>query len=192
MPAERINADEVERRVERLRADYDPAVEAATEDADPADFPDLVDVAREGYVGGGYAWVVRRPEAQPPLSETMAESDRDERPRALMLLPRGSDDWGLPGGGVEDGETVEEAAVREVREETGVDCAVHDCWLVRRFRTVAEGHDAELHWLQAFFDGAYEGGRVEIQQEEANGAAWFAVPPARMLPANERRAERFF
>jgi ADP-ribose pyrophosphatase YjhB (NUDIX family) len=122
----------------------------------------------------------------------MAESDRDERARALMLLPRGREKWGLPGGGIEGRETVEEAAVREVREETGVECDLEDCWLVRRIRTVAEGRDPELHWLQAFFDAEYAGGRIEIQQGEANGAAWFAVPPTRMLPANERRAQRFF
>jgi len=192
VPAERVNAEEVGRRIERLRADCDPEVERETEAVDAGTFPELVDIARGGYLGGGYAWVVRRPGDQPPLSETMAESDRDERARALMLLPRGREKWGLPGGGIEGRETVEEAAVREVREETGVECALEDCWLVRRIRTVAEGRDPELHWLQAFFDAEYAGGRIEIQQGEANGAAWFAVPPTRMLPANERRAQRFF
>jgi len=43
-----------------------------------------------------------------------------------LLLMRRSDNgcWGLPGGYVERGESVAEAAAREVREETGVEIAV--------------------------------------------------------------------
>ena len=46
-----------------------------------------------------------------------------------MLLARRDKDpgeglWSIPGGGVELGETQEEAAVRETKEETGVDCDV--------------------------------------------------------------------
>lgn len=52
---------------------------------------------------------------------------RDARGRVLLLHFRyrsgalaGTDYWGLPGGGVESGETPAQAAVRELREETGV------------------------------------------------------------------------
>jgi 8-oxo-dGTP diphosphatase len=46
----------------------------------------------------------------------------------LLLIRRGHDPhaglWSLPGGRVEDGETLEQAVRREVREETGVDVSV--------------------------------------------------------------------
>jgi 8-oxo-dGTP diphosphatase len=47
----------------------------------------------------------------------------DDRDRVLLALWNESDEplWTLPGGGVELNETVEEGAVRELREETGYD-----------------------------------------------------------------------
>ncbi|SYZ74446.1 NUDIX hydrolase [Candidatus Zixiibacteriota bacterium] len=43
----------------------------------------------------------------------------------IVLIKRGVEpfkgDWAIPGGGVEIGETVEQAAVREAKEETGLD-----------------------------------------------------------------------
>jgi 8-oxo-dGTP diphosphatase len=50
--------------------------------------------------------------------------------RGNVLLIRRSDDrsWGLPGGGVEPGETWTEAALRECREETGWEVTVTGLW----------------------------------------------------------------
>jgi 8-oxo-dGTP diphosphatase len=44
---------------------------------------------------------------------------------ALVHRPK-YDDWSLPKGKLEEGETWEDAAVREVREETGFNVALHD------------------------------------------------------------------
>ena len=44
--------------------------------------------------------------------------------RILMAHRRDIDWWNLPGGGMELGETVEEAVQREVREETGLEVAI--------------------------------------------------------------------
>ena len=44
---------------------------------------------------------------------------------ALLLIRRTDNGyWSIPGGGVEPGESVSQAAAREVREETGIDCEV--------------------------------------------------------------------
>ncbi|NNU91527.1 NUDIX hydrolase [Anoxybacillus sp. CHMUD] len=50
--------------------------------------------------------------------------DEDQERVLMVLNKRGT--WSLPGGGVEAGETLEEAAIREVKEETGYDVAIGD------------------------------------------------------------------
>lgn len=47
-----------------------------------------------------------------------------EDDRVLLALRKDIDWWNLPGGGMEPGETVEEALYREVREETSLEVAI--------------------------------------------------------------------
>ncbi|WBB70590.1 NUDIX domain-containing protein [Micromonospora sp. WMMD812] len=49
---------------------------------------------------------------------------RDDRGRVLLIHRTDNDLWSLPGGGQEIGETVAQTAVRETREETGIDVRV--------------------------------------------------------------------
>ncbi|MFC4449369.1 NUDIX hydrolase [Halorussus aquaticus] len=186
-----INAESVERRMDRLLAEYgDVPVEEETWERSADRFEREVRQAENGYVGGAYAWVVRRPDEATDLTESMPPEAEDDRKRALMILGRGADRWGLAGGGLEDGERHEEAARREVREETGVECELTDLFLLRHVTVVPEGDsERRIHFLYAFFDATYEGGSITVQPGELDGAAWFAEPPERLLPANGRRAE---
>lgn len=58
----------------------------------------------------------------------------------ILICQRGEDDaygllWEFPGGVVEDGETLEEALVREIKEELGVN--------IRPFRLINNFYDTE-------------------------------------------------
>jgi ADP-ribose pyrophosphatase YjhB (NUDIX family) len=42
----------------------------------------------------------------------------------LVIRRTDNDNWALPGGAMDIGETIAEAGVRETREETGIDCEI--------------------------------------------------------------------
>lgn len=48
----------------------------------------------------------------------------DDAGRILLIQRADNGNWALPGGGIDIGESLGEAAVREVREETGIRCTI--------------------------------------------------------------------
>lgn len=63
---------------------------------------------------------------EPPHTLRVAASAVIVNDRGEVLLHRRSDDgtWAVPGGGIERGESAPQAAVREAREETGLEIEV--------------------------------------------------------------------
>lgn len=183
-----INREPVERRRDRLFERHGPAPVVERHDTPaPEAFEEWRAMSRDGYIGSAYALVRRSPDQSPPLTESMVV-EGEERERVLLILGRGGTRWGVPGGGQEDDETMEETVRREVREETDVDISLLEVGHMRHEIVTCEGYDERLHALRVFFHAAYEGGSVAIQSGELNGAAWFAEPPAtgRLLPSTER------
>ncbi|GAB1329431.1 NUDIX hydrolase [Streptomyces sennicomposti] len=66
------------------------------------------------------------PEAPKPNSLVVAASAvvTDEQGRVLLQRRRDSDLWALPGGGMEMDDSLPGTAVREVKEETGLDVEI--------------------------------------------------------------------
>ena len=48
----------------------------------------------------------------------------DEGGKVLLIRRTDNENWAMPGGAMDIGETIAEAAVRETREETGIECEI--------------------------------------------------------------------
>ena len=96
--------------------------------------------------------------------------------REVLLLRARMGFWVFPKGHPEPGESLEEAAVREVWEETGVRAEVLLPLYPTRYVN-PKGVEREVHWFLMRGEGAP---RLE---EGMTGAGWFSPEEARALLA---------
>ena len=140
-------------------AEQDVVTRRVTRETDASGFESL-----RNRLDRGLAWAVG----------ALVEDDRNR-----LLVVYEDDVWKLPGGGIEVGETREEAVVREVREETGVECIVDDLAAVTEVTVTNDGRRA------MFFFGTYRATPASVDpaadpglpDEAIERVAWKASVP---------------
>lgn len=102
--------------------------------------------------------------------------------KILLALRRDIGWWNLPGGGMEIGETVEEAVYREVEEETGLKIEVE--------QLVGIYSKPQKQEIVLTFRCHVIGGTL-IETEESSECRYFAITalPDKILPKHRQRIE---
>ena len=103
-----------------------------------------------------------------------------------VLMIRVGSHWSFPKGHLEPGETASQAAMRETREETGIDAEIlAECPLAV---PSAKERDRRTVW---FFPARYVGGKLSPQIEEVSEAAWVNISDAAERTTFEPDREAF-
>lgn len=88
--------------------------------------------------------------------------------------PPGVGIWTVPGGGVDLGERMADAAIREVREECGIEITVGDWLDIFEFLQRDDAGRVQYHYVIIDFVAAYVSGEVRAASDVLD-ARWVAV-----------------
>ena len=103
-------------------------------------------------------------------------SFREGEPFVALIATRGRTRWGLPKGAVSEGETSEQAAIREVQEETGLDATI-----VKPLDTIEyffRAGGSLIHKKVDFYLMNFTRGELVPQLSEVDDVEWVALAEA--------------
>jgi 8-oxo-dGTP pyrophosphatase MutT (NUDIX family) len=101
---------------------------------------------------------------------------RNGAPHVALIATRGKTRWGLPKGAVSEGETSEQAALREVLEETGLQAEI-----VKPLDTIEyffRAGDTLIHKRVDFYLMRYLAGELTPQLSEVDDVEWVELSEA--------------
>ncbi len=102
-------------------------------------------------------------------------------PVELLLVRRDShEDWTMPKGKLDEGETLRACALREVEEETGLRCATGDRLSLVTYTDGRDQSKAVVYWMMTVIEGAF------VPNGEIDAVGWFDLASARSILSYRR------
>jgi 8-oxo-dGTP pyrophosphatase MutT (NUDIX family) len=105
-----------------------------------------------------------------------------EKAEVVLVKPAGKETWVMPKGGLEPRETVEQAAMRECEEETGLKVSIDQpLGQVSYFYARRDSPDGPLYRIFKrvnFFLMRYQGGDPSRHDDEIEDVKWFGIDDA--------------
>lgn len=99
--------------------------------------------------------------------------------RFLVVKQADNEKWGFPKGHPEEGETAEETALRELREETGItDCTILACGPFSEHYIKPNKDGSYRNKTVTYFVGFTSNPATTLQQEEIADSAWLSASDA--------------
>jgi len=99
----------------------------------------------------------------------------DRGPEVLVVHRPRYDDWSLPKGKLEKGESLESAAHREVLEETGYSCSLDERLPTVEYLDGKRRFKGVVYWIMTVESGTF------TSNEEVDEARWLRPKRARQL-----------
>jgi 8-oxo-dGTP diphosphatase len=98
-------------------------------------------------------------------------------PRVLLVHRPKHDDWSFPKGKTDPGETIKQAALREVKEETGLDCRITQTLPSLRYSYRDSGGRLRPKVVHYFLMEPVEG-KLSVNMHEIDAAEWLVAREA--------------
>jgi len=126
---------------------------------------------------------------QPRVAVSVAA--RHPQTGRFLLVKRGrapaKDLWAFPGGSVDFGETLAEAAARELREETGLSAT--GIRFQALFELIDDGTKGDTRHHYVLFVHRAEATGEPVAADDAADAGWFDIPAMKALPLTDSTIE---